>query len=388
MGANVFSTPVVRDGRVYVGAGGAIHCLELATGKELWRGDYKCGELGGPTVANGVLYAGVHERKTDDEGSPAVQYYVVALDASSGRELWKIEAPSLVSPLVAAGGAVYFGAYHPALYCVNAKTGRELWKNPTLGYRWDSRMVYTPNRVYATIGGGIAALNAQNGKQIWSRGPGRPPSGFSPVVNGRIFVAYAIGGISPPSRLEALDAATGKKLWSFTPDGWVIMDPVAWEGNVFFGTMGSSSSAARLSGDFYVLDAETGELKWQFHSPQGAFWLSPAVADGVVYVLSHDGLLRAFDVSDGTLLWQFQDERPWFAMPMWAPRAISYLHAPAVADGLLLIRAFGGLYALGPAETEVSPGDAPEEAQPEPSSPQTVPQSPDASRPSDRGASR
>ena len=377
------TAPVVRDGRVYLGDILGIYCLKLDTGEEVWRSDYKCPLPGSPTVANGVLYAYVTNRETPGEVRPWYRY-LVALDADSGKELWKIEAPAYSPFPVAGRGVLYFGAGDQALYCVSAKTGRELWKKPSL-YMWDSRVVYTPNRVYATVNGGMTALNPRNGKEIWSRQKRGPGSGFSPVVNGRIFVAYANDTLSPQSWLEALDAATGEKLWSFTPDGWVTMDPVAWDGNVFFGTMNLSSDPSRKSGDFYVLDAETGKLKWQFHSPEGVFWLSPAVADGVVYVLTHDSLLRAFDVSDGTLLWQFQDERPWFSMPY---RRTPYLQAPAVADGFLLIRACEALYALGPARTEVRPGDAPQEPQPEPSSPQSAPPRPDASRPSDKAPSR
>jgi outer membrane protein assembly factor BamB len=378
----VCATPVIRDGRVYVGGSGGIYCLKLATGEELWRGDYKCGELGAPTVANGVLYAGVYERKTDDEGSPAVQHYVVALDASSGRELWKIKVPAS-SPPVVAGGAVYFGAADNACYCVGGKTGRVVWRQPMTASTFAPRHVYTRDRLYSPCF--PLALNPRSGRRIRparrrrrrserAELPGRSDRGMcrgcSPVLDGRIFAAF--DGKRFESFLDGHDAATGKRLWSFKTS-WIVMDPVVWDGNVFVGGRAGDPCNAN-SGDFYVLDAATGKLRWGFCA--GMFERSPAVADGVVYTVSHDGYLRALEVSGGRLLWQFKQ---------WGWD----VQSPAIADGLVLVAGWDGkLYALGP-PSEVSPGDAPEVSPGDtPQEPQPEPPPPDTSRPSDKAPSQ
>jgi outer membrane protein assembly factor BamB len=73
-----------------------------------------------------------------------------------------------------------------------------------------------------------------------------------------------------------------------------------------------------------------------------------AVADGVVYAAPDDGTLRAFDASNGKLLWEFKHLCP-------------NVTSPAIADGFVLFAGTDGrLYALGPAGSEATPGDAPQ----------------------------
>ncbi|MHC4981761.1 MAG: outer membrane protein assembly factor BamB family protein [Planctomycetota bacterium] len=368
----VSTAPVIRDGRVYVGGWG-VYCLKLATGEEIWHSKQRS-YVKDLTVANGVVYAPVSEDKSrrGPDGSPLTpgkykhqsDAYLVALDAFSGRELWRISPFLTQRGPVAAGGVLYFGRQakeHYCLFCVDARTRRTLWEKPLFYYHC-RRVVRTRNRVYATVNGCMAALDTYHGKKIWSFRRPACPSGFSPVVNRRIFVAFHNDRLSPPSWLEAIDARTGRTLWKFRPKESITMDPVAWDENVFFGDRAAQNPEETNAGNFYVLDAATGELKWQFHSPEGWFVQSPAVADAVVYLQGCDGVLRAFDVSDGTLLWQFQLpalKRSWAV-------ATYNIGAPAVADGLVLVVAGDQrLYALGSAETEPSPGDAPQEDQSE-----------------------
>jgi outer membrane protein assembly factor BamB len=55
----------------------------------------------------------------------------------------------------------------------------------------------------------------------------------------------------------------------------------------------------------YALDASSGELRWRYLTG-GRVTSSPAVADGVVYVGSHDNYVYALDASSGELRWRYQ----------------------------------------------------------------------------------
>ncbi len=65
-------------------------------------------------------------------------------------------------------------------------------------------------------------------------------------------------GSSASDKVYALDAATGKELWSFFADGPVRLAPTVYQGKVYFGAD---------DGKVYCLDAKTGKAQWVF---QGA----------------------------------------------------------------------------------------------------------------------
>jgi outer membrane protein assembly factor BamB len=87
-----------------------------------------------------------------------------------------------------------------------------------------------------------------------------------------------------------LDAATGAVQWRFqtrnggrTLDAGVYAAPVVCEGVVY---------ACSGDGDVYALDAQTGDLLWQF-STGGTIRSVPWVQDAIVYVATIEGTLFA-----------------------------------------------------------------------------------------------
>ncbi len=124
----------------------------------------------------------------------------------------------------------------------------------------------------------VHALDATTGEQIWSYDPRVPRSvarkGCCDVVNrgvavyqGKVFEATFDG------RLIALDAATGKLVWSTDtlPDGnhnyTITGAPLAANGKVIIGNGGAEYFGAR--GYVSAYDAQTGELDWRWHTVPG-----------------------------------------------------------------------------------------------------------------------
>ncbi|MCA8982426.1 MAG: PQQ-binding-like beta-propeller repeat protein [Planctomycetaceae bacterium] len=113
---------------------------------------------------------------------------------------------------------------------------------------------------------------------------------FEPVVlEGRLFVGY-----NDRDKLTALDAETGKELWSFFSDAPVRLPPAAGQGSVYF-----TSDDGRL----YCLDAETGKLRWQF---QGAI--------GSRHVIGNRRLISAWPARGGVVL---REGKVYFASSIW-----------------------------------------------------------------------
>jgi serine/threonine-protein kinase len=101
------------------------------------------------------------------------------------------------------------------------------------------------------------------------------------VANGVVYVG------SVDKNVYALNAKTGAKLWSYTTGSFVTSSPAVANGVVYV-----------LSDNLYALKASTGALLWSYPVSGSTnvccLSSSPAVVNGAVYVGSVDGNVYAF----------------------------------------------------------------------------------------------
>jgi len=139
------------------------------------------------------------------------------------------------------------------------------------------------------------------------------------VIDGKVIYAGNASG-----RTVAMSVSSGEKLWS-AQEG--AMGPVAVAGGSLF-LINDEAKLVRL-------DAETGQTIWSVEMPyyttdkvkkrKGVYaHYGPVIAGGRVMVASSDGLLRAFDPTDGSLT--YSAEIPGGAAAQ-----------PAVAGGVLYV---------------------------------------------------
>lgn len=122
------------------------------------------------------------------------------------------------------------------------------------------------------------------------------------LAGDRIFAGSQIED-RPAGTVEALDAGSGKLLWSAPTGSAVKTRPVL---------SGSVVVVAEVSGAVAGLAAETGERLWTTAStdPYRRFaWQSPVESDGIV-VLGDQSDLRALDAATGEVLWRRTDLSP------------------------------------------------------------------------------
>ncbi len=122
------------------------------------------------------------------------------------------------------------------------------------------------------------------------------------LAGDRIFAGSQVED-RPAGTVEALDAATGVRLWTASTGSAVKTKPLK-VGNVVI--------AAEVNGAVTGLDAATGEPVWTTAStdPYRRFaWQSPVAADGVV-VLGDQSDLRALDAATGEVIWRRTDLSP------------------------------------------------------------------------------
>jgi outer membrane protein assembly factor BamB len=211
--------PAIADGRVHlVTPDQILRAFALADARPLWQARMTLALHAGCAVADGVVYV------ADEAGCAH------ALGAADGESLWTQEIGLLVDRAVPVvdSGIVYFAGRAPsakpplltsgAIIALDAATGRLLWRKPTAAWVEASPAVGYGRLIYATRGSAendaeLAAVDATDGSRLWSRpvehrGPGLAThhDGLraSPVVHDGILYFGM-----PSGSLQTLDAATG-----------------------------------------------------------------------------------------------------------------------------------------------------------------------------------
>ena len=110
IGGNVYSSPVVVDGVVYVGSNDDnLYAVDASDGSEIWSFSTGGNVYSSPVVVDGVVYVGSY----DDN--------LYAVDASDGSEIWSYSTGnSVYSSPVVVDGVVYVGSNDNSLYAVDA----------------------------------------------------------------------------------------------------------------------------------------------------------------------------------------------------------------------------------------------------------------------------
>ncbi len=114
------------------------------------------------------------------------------------------------------------------------------------------------------------------------------------LEGGRIYVADAEGHVS------ALDASSGRALWSVQFDAPLSGGPGAGEGLVVIGT---------IDAEVIALSQADGSLKWRA-GVSSEVLSTPVVADGRVVVRTIDGKIDGLDAASGERKWRYEREIP------------------------------------------------------------------------------
>jgi len=212
------------------------------------------------------------------------------------RKLWRYtDRPLLEFPPIFVGGVLYAVNNNGYAFALDADSGRTLWKR-RIGTLNASSPAYYKHRLYIVnlVPGHIVKLDAKTGRTIWKRQlPGRAES--SPVVIDRTVYFGCEDG-----NLYALSTLSGDVRWATDLGGGVKAAPAYYGGRLYVGDYGGYMNA---------VDAKTGKLIWQSGSlgpgfgGSGAFYSTPAVAFGRVYAGNNDGRVYSYGLRDGTLAW-------------------------------------------------------------------------------------
>jgi outer membrane protein assembly factor BamB len=313
----ISSSPLVAGDRVFVAAAhgsafspyGRLYCLERATAKELWNFDDD-GQMkqvfSTPCLEDGRVYVG--EGYHQDRSCK-----LYCLDAATGQKVWEVLTSSHTesSPCVV-GGKVYCGAGDDGLLCLNAADGKEVWSYK--GVHVDCAPMVRLGKVYAGSGVGdvyrdtcMFCVDAATGKEEW-RIPTELPVWGSPVCSGK-HVFYGLGNgnfvesdAKPAGALVCVEAQGGRRVWECkVPDG-VLNRSALDRHHVYFGCR---------DGHCYCVDRQDGHVRWKQSagSPVVAAVVlaRPATLSALssVYVVGSEGRVLCLDPDNGHIDWAF-----------------------------------------------------------------------------------
>lgn len=133
-------------------------------------------------------------------------------------------------------------------------------------------------------------------RTLWTADVGKSGSYFlaPALADGKVYAAATDGKVS------ALDAASGKLLWTTTVDADLSAGVAADEATV---------AVASAKGTLFAFDAATGKQRWKTKLSTEVL-SAPAIGSGVVIVRSMDNKIAAYDVETGKRRWMVQRTAP------------------------------------------------------------------------------
>jgi len=349
----VTSTPVVYKGAVYFGDWNSVlHAVDAKTGESIWRTSVQPAAPPNqindtPYVTEDTVYIGAHTALLSAvQRVSGEMLWQTVIDDQTSLMLWS--SPVIVDDLIVIGVGsyqVFLPATPPfrgSVVGVDAKTGAAKWKlylTEGSGVSVWSSAAIDRTRKLAFIGTGqeyaqgasspnsdaLVAIRYETGELVWStqftmgdrfqvpaaNGPdfdvGASPNLFE--AGGRALVGVGDKG----GRYFALDRDTGSVVWHtlMTPGGsnGGVMASTAYANGVVYvasnnGSTGGSAGVGGGPGEatIFALEAATGAVRWQVTVKPGTFG-GLAMANGILFVPTLVGEVRAYDIDNGNLLW-------------------------------------------------------------------------------------
>lgn len=268
----ISGTVAVTDELIVAGdLGGVLHAVDRETGEGVWSVELEprgASLFGSPIVVDDAVVIGMTDSELQPD-HPDFRASIVALALADGSERWRL----------------YTDTGEDSDYWVTV---------------WSSA-AHDPERRLIYIGTGDT-------NQPGSGGPG------SAAERAPVDLPLADGVL-------ALHEDTGEIAWFFklVEEDMQRDFDVGAAPNLFTIDGRDVVGVGGKSGDYVVLDRDTGEMIWQTHLSEGSaiggVMTTAAVGDGVIYVASNDGgfeggTVFALDAGDGSVMWSQRFDPP------------------------------------------------------------------------------
>lgn len=337
-----YSSPVVWNERVFVSGGNAqlreIYCFNAVNGELCWR--HAADNIPGPPA--------MPPKVTEDTGYAAPTMAVdgqraFAIFATgdlicadlNGRRQWAVNlgVPKnhygySSSPLLVDGKLIvqFFDEERQLLVALNADNGKPVWsarRQSSISWASPSVINIAGRKLIIVVTSDIVeAFGADNGQPVWqSNCMGGEVGASAAYATGRVLVA------NDNACAAAISAADGRLLWKNNelalPD---VASPVAVDDLLFLFSGNGVVSA---------VDAATGGKLWE-HELGVGFYSSPLLVDGRLLAFNLDG--KAFII---------KPDRKKYIQDATCELGEKVVATPALANGKLYVRTDKFLYCIG-----------------------------------------
>jgi quinohemoprotein ethanol dehydrogenase len=241
---------------------------------------------------------------------------------------WYLDLPgeaSLEASPIEVKGLLYFTGSYATVYAVDAAGGRLVWKyepktwehNPTkmnYGFGANRGAAFANGKIFsAALDGRLFALDAKTGRMIWSTETtdpkgGQTVTGAPRVFDGKVIIGQAGADFGMRGYVTAYDQETGKQAWRFyvvpaSPEanqGDPAMEAAAktWKGEFWKKTGGGGGPWDSITFDAELNRIYVGTAN---ASPYDAEARSPGGGDNL-YTAS----IVALDADTGKYVWHYQ----------------------------------------------------------------------------------
>jgi polyvinyl alcohol dehydrogenase (cytochrome) len=357
-----------------------VYAVDAKVGKVLWKVEVDehphAAITAAPQLYNGRLYVPVSSREESQVGDPrypccSFRGSVVALDAATGRRLWKTYTVSQ-TPVPTTKNSIGTQLYGPA--------GGAIWNTPTIDTKRNVLYVGTGNNFAppsTEASDSLVAFDLNTGQirwvhqvtenDIWN-GSCRLPNREAAVCPDKDAPDFDFTG-SP----LLVDVGSGRQLivvgnksgviFGFDPDN---SGKTVWQqrvakgaasGGVFWGSATDGTNIYAANADFAAADPgagggmsavelRTGRLVWNVPGA-GCASKSPCkpsqaaavtLIPGAVFSGTMDGRLRAYSTQDGKVIWEYDTAREFTTVNGVKANGGSMSNSgPAIAGGMLYV---------------------------------------------------
>ncbi|MBJ7510110.1 PQQ-like beta-propeller repeat protein [Brevundimonas sp.] len=218
---------------------------------------------------------------------------------------------NVMAPIVAADGKIFVLDGESTVSAVSADTGAVLWKTDVKNGERDRNggfgggVAVAGGKVFVSSGyRSMTALDANTGAVAWTQPVDAPIHGAPTVVGSHVFV------VDVDSQLFAFDVNTGAQDWTYRG----IAEPARVMRASSPAVTGNTVIAPFASGQLVALSALNGQSLWEqtLSRTSRTSALSevrdvagrPVISRGMVFGVSHSGVLSALDLRSGQPKWQ------------------------------------------------------------------------------------
>ncbi|HZZ77088.1 MAG TPA: PQQ-binding-like beta-propeller repeat protein [Gemmataceae bacterium] len=291
-------SPTIVDGKAYIGGGAAgVLCVEIDKAEVNGKSHDLAGLQKLMIASWKELQAKYEVEKKKDPvfAMPPSEDQLPKAEPKrvwqEGKEKWHVDAPVAVAGDKVLAASAYLDKEQlgeRALFCLDAKTGKQIWKAPLKLNPWGGPSVLGDTVIVSgsSIGydflalkgakGFIAGYDLKTGNQKWHKD-----------ITGGVVACAALSGSSAvvsatDGKVRAFDVATGERQWIYDAK-MPLFAPVAIAKDVVY--------AGDLKGVIHAIDLKTGAGAWKLDlgaaketEAPGMVYGGPIVQGGRLYV--------------------------------------------------------------------------------------------------------